>query len=274
MLKTSTLKIIDNNGLKYIKFPKIEALGITNHAFSTRLGGVSEGIYSSMNLSFNRGDDKEKVFKNYEILCGAENIDTKNLVLSAQTHTNNVKIVSKEHCGTGITKPSFCDVDGLITNNRQVALVTQYADCTPLVFCDPVKKVIATAHAGWRGTVKEIGKVTVEKMHSHFGCNARDIVAGIGPSIGKCCYEVDDPVYNEFKKLEYLDFKNIFTSKSGGKYMLDLVEANKQILVSAGILPENIDCSDICTCCNCDTLHSHRASKGQRGNLALIIELK
>lgn len=274
MLKTSTLKIIEKGELKYIKFPKIDALGITNHAFSTRLGGVSTGIFSSMNLSFNRGDERENVLENYKRLCDAENISTENLVLSCQTHTNNVKIVTREHCGTGITKPSFSDVDGLITNERQVALVTQYADCTPLVFCDPVKKVIATSHAGWRGTVKEIGKVTVEKMYSHFGCEPQDIIVGIGPSIGKCCYEVDDPVFNEFKKLEYLDLESIFSAKGGGKYMLNLVEANRQILINAGILPHNIDCSDICTCCNSGSLHSHRASKGQRGNLALIIELK
>ena len=274
MLKTSTLKIIEKGELKYIKFPKIDALGITNHAFSTRLGGVSTGIFSSMNLSFNRGDERENVLENYKRLCDAENISTENLVLSCQTHTNNVKIVTREHCGTGITKPSFSDVDGLITNERQVALVTQYADCTPLVFCDPVKKVIATSHAGWRGTVKEIGKVTVEKMCSHFGCEPQDIIVGLGPSIDKCCYEVDDPVFNEFKKLEYLDLESIFSAKGGGKYMLNLVEANRQILINAGILPHNIDCSDICTCCNSDSLHSHRASKGQRGNLALIIELK
>lgn len=274
MLKTSTLKIVKKGSLEYIKFPKIEALKITNHAFSTRLGGVSTGIFSSMNLSFNRGDDKAFVLKNYEILCNAENIGIENLVLSCQTHTNNVKIVGKEHCGTGITKPSFSDVDGLITNERGVALVTQYADCTPLVFCDPVKRVIATSHAGWRGTVKEIGKVTVEKMQEAFGSNPQDIIAGIGPCIGQCCYEVDDPVFNEFKKLEYLDFESIFTIKGDGKYMLNLVEANRQILLNCGILPENIDCSDICTCCNADSLHSHRASKGQRGNLALIIELK
>ncbi len=274
MLKTSTLKIIEKGELKYIKFPKIDALGITNHAFSTRLGGVSTGIFSSMNLSFNRGDERENVLENYKRLCDAENISTENLVLSCQTHTNNVKIVTRKHCGTGITKPSFSDVDGLITNERQVALVTQYADCTPLVFCDPVKKVIATSHAGWRGTVKEIGKVTVEKMCSHFGCEPQDIIVGIGPSIGKCCYEVDDPVFNKFKKLEYLDLNSILSAKGGGKYMLNLVEANRQILINAGILPHNIDCSDICTCCNSDALHSHRASKGQRGNLALIIELK
>ena len=175
-------------------------------------------------------------------------------------------------CGTGFSKPSFEDVDGLITNEPGVALVTQYADCTPLIFCDPVKKVIATSHAGWRGTVKEIGKVTVQKMQSEFGCNPSDIIAAIGPCIGQCCYEVDTPVYNAFCGLG-LDTNKFFIRKDEEHFMLDLREANRQILVKSGINPEKIDVADICTCCNSDKLHSHRASKGERGNLAAIIEL-
>lgn len=271
---STNLNINNKNGVTYITFPLLEKTGLVNHLFSTRIGGVSEGKYASMNLSFNNGDNREAVLENYRRLCECVDIDIKNLVLSRQTHTDNVKVVSLEHCGTGIFKDSFSDIDGLITNERGVALVTQYADCTPLVFLDPVKKVIATSHAGWRGTVKEIGKKTVQKMESQFGCNPNDIIAGIGPCIGNCCYEVDDPVYNELIKLKYLNLNQILTPKDNGRYMLDLVEANKQILINAGVNPNNIDCSDICTCCNADVLHSHRASKGERGNLALIIALK
>lgn len=273
MINTNNLTLVKKGNLEYIQFPKLNATGCVKHTFSTRHGGVSEGDFSSMNLSFNRGDKRESVLKNYEILCGAVGIKTENLVLSKQTHTNNVEIVNKSHCGTGITHPEFCDVDGLITNEPQVALVTQYADCTPLLFCDPVKKVIATSHAGWRGTVKLIGKVTVEKMVSEFGCNPKDIIAGIGPCILDCCYEVDEPVYKEFVKIDFIDTKKILKPKPNGRYMLNLVEANRLILIHSGILSENIDCSDICTCCNCDDLHSHRATGGKRGNLAAVIEL-
>lgn len=274
MLKTSNLTLVKKGNLEYIKFPKIEKTGIVNHLFSTRHGGVSEGFFGTMNLSFNRGEPRENVLKNYEIICGAEGIDVNNLVLSAQTHTNNVICVSKKDCGKGIFKEPFCDVDGLITNEKKVALVTQYADCTPLLFCDLVNKVIATSHAGWRGTVKQIGKVTVQKMCSEYGCKPENIIVGIGPCIKKCCYEVDDVVVNEFEKINYLDLETILTKKPNGRYMLNLVEANKQILLNAGILPCNIDESDICTCCNADDLHSHRATNGKRGNLAAIIELK
>ena len=273
MLTSKTLNIIDKNGLVYIQFPKFQKIDFIRHTFSTRHGGVSTGDAASMNLSFNKDSCSENVIKNFEILCGAVGIDTANLVLSHQTHTNNVIVVDVSHKGTGITKPSFCDVDGMITGAKNVALVTQYADCTPLVFCDPIKKVIATSHAGWRGTVKLIGKVTVEKMVSEFGCDPKDIIAGIGPNIGKCCYEVDDPVINEFKKLEGLEFDKFIIPKEKGKYMLDLAEANRQILTLAGIKNENIDVSDICTCCNAKDLHSHRATGGKRGNLALIIQM-
>ena len=273
-MKSNNLNILVKGKLEYITFPKLAKTGMVNHLFSTRHGGVSEGQYKSMNLSFLNGDQRKNVLANYKILCDELGTDINNLVLSRQTHTDNIKTVTEEHRGTGIFKDSFNDVDGLITNRRNVALVTQYADCTPLLFCDPVKKVIATSHSGWRGTVKEIGKKTVQKMVNEFGCNENDIIACIGPCIGKCCYEVDTPVYNEFKKINYLNLSKIFTQKSNDKYMLDLAEANREILISAGINPENMDISDICTCCNSSDLHSHRATNGKRGNLAAIIELK
>lgn len=273
VIKTSNLKLTVKGNLQYIQFPKLLNTGCVRHVFSTRHGGVSTGDCATMNLSFNRGEPRENVVKNYEILCEAVGIDTENLVLSQQTHTNNVISVTKENCGTGFNLPPFCDVDGLVTNQSGVALVTQYADCTPLLFCDPVKKVIATSHAGWRGTAKLIGKVTIEKMVNEYGCNPENIIVGIGPCIAQCCYEVDETVYNEFATIDFLDMETIFINKPNGKYMLDLVEANKQILIKSGISENNIDVSDICTNCNSSDLHSHRATGGKRGNLAAIIEL-
>ena len=271
---SKNLNIIEKGNLKYITFPKIEASGIVRHTFSTRLGGVSSGDQKWMNLSFNRpGETRENVLKNYEILCGAVGIDTSHLVLSHQTHTNNVLTVTEKDRGVGITKPSFSDIDGLVTNCKGVALVTQYADCTPLLFCDPINKVIASSHAGWKGTAKLIAKVTVEKMVNEFNCDPTNIIVGIGPNICKDCYEVDTPVFNEFEKIDFLKLDDIVTDKGNGKYQLDLREANRQILIHSGILPQNIDVTDICTCCNSDEMHSHRATGGKRGNLAAIIEL-
>lgn len=273
-MNSNSLKINKKEDLVYITFPLFEKCGAVRHVFSTRLGGVSEGQYSTMNTSFLGGDDFCKVEENYRRLCGAVGIDISHLVLSRQTHTNNVITVTQNDCGTGYTKAPFTDVDGLVTNQLGVALVTQYADCTPLLFCDPVKKVCATSHAGWRGTVTQIGKVTVEKMVSEFGCNTNNIIAAIGPCICQNCYEVDTPVFNAFLE-SGIDISNVFREgKDENHFMLSLVNANKNILLSAGIKEENIDISDICTCCNFESLHSHRATNGKRGNLAAIIELK
>ena len=272
-MNSNNLNINKQNGLCYITFPRLEACGAVRHIFSTRLGGVSVGQYATMNTSFSGGDDFAAVEENYRRLCGAVGIDISHLVLSKQTHTNNVKIVTKSDCGTGYILPSFQDVDGLITNESGVALVTQYADCTPLLFCDPVKHVCATSHAGWRGTVSGIGRVTVEKMVNEFGCDPTDIIAAIGPCICDKCYEVDTPVLDAFAESN-MDITGVFREgRDENHFMLNLVRANKNILLSAGIKEENIDISDICTCCNSSELHSHRATGGKRGNLAAIIEL-
>lgn len=270
---SKTVNINKKGKLTYITFPRLEACGCVRHAFSTRLGGVSIGQYSSMNLSFLGGDSFENVEQNYRLLCDAVGIDISHLVLSRQSHTNNVKTVAAIHRGIGYTKPSFTDVDGLVTGERGVALVTQYADCTPLIFCDPVKRVCATSHAGWRGTVSRIGEVTVEKMVREFGSRREDIIAAIGPAIERCCYEVDTPVYEQFEK-SGINLDGVFMSGVDSEhFMLDLKRANKNILLSCGIRKENIDIADLCTCCNADVLHSHRATRGKRGNLAAIIEL-
>lgn len=271
-MKSNTVNINKNGDLVYITFPKLERCGVVRHTFSTRYGGVSKGKYSSMNLSFLNGDSFETVAENYERICGAVGIDTSHLVLSRQTHTKNVVVVTAEDCGTGYSKPSFNDVDGLITNTKGVALVTQYADCTPLLFCDPVKRVIATSHAGWRGTALKIGEETVKKMQSEFGSCPEDIIAAIGPAIDKCCYEVDTPVFEAFKDIG-ISLDGVFFQTDETHYRLDIKEANRRILINSGILPTNIDVADICTCCNSEALHSHRATGGERGNLAAIIEL-
>lgn len=271
-MKSNTLNIESKGSLCFITFPKLSATNTVRHIFSTRMGGVSGGQYSSMNLSFNNGDERENVEENYRILCSAVGIDTENLVLTRQTHTDNVKIVGAEHRGTGFNKPSFNDIDGLITAEQNVALVTQFADCTPLIFCDPVKRVIANTHSGWKGTAKAIGRVTVEKMVKEFGSKREDIIAAIGPSIGDCCYEVDSPVFEAFSKMD-MDMSSAFKKVDDAHWKLNLKAANEIILINSGIKAENIDIADICTCCNSSELHSHRATGGKRGNLAAIIQL-
>ena len=272
-MKSNNVNINRKGELIYITFPKLENCGAVKHCFTTKMGGVSEGYFSSMNMSFNKGEPREKTEENYRRILKAIDSDLSHLVLSRQTHTDNIRVVTREDLGTGYTKPSFTDIDGLITKEKGLALVTQYADCTPLIFCDPLKKVIATSHSGWRGTVKQIGAKTVFKMVDEFGCNADDIIAAIGPCVCKECYEVDDPVLEAFKKTD-IDLEGVFTPSRPGHYKLDLRLANKNILLKAGIKEENIDIADVCTCCNSDYLYSHRVMGEKRGNLAAIIELK
>lgn len=275
MQKTNSLKVNRKGSLCFITFPKFEGYSEIVHAFTTRHGGISEGCFGKMNLSFNVGDERERVIENYRIISRHLAISPDNLTLSQQTHTANVVTVTEKNKGTGIFREyDYHDVDGLITNVPGVALVTHSADCCILAFYDPKKRVIAAAHAGWRGTVKEIGRVTVQKMQNEFGSDPKDIIVGIAPSIGKCCYEVDKPVFDSFIELEYLDLQTVFENKHNGKFMLDLWEANRQILKKAGIVDRNIDITDICTNCHSDDFHSHRATGGKRGVNGLIIEIR
>lgn len=276
MLKSNTLKINTvDDGLIYLTFPNIESAGGATAAFTTRMGGVSRGKYASMNMSFTNGDSKSDVRENYNIIFSKLGLDPEKAVLSHQTHTSNLMVVTENDAGKGIvSERTYNDIDGLITNCRGIALVTQYADCVPLLFYDPKKRVVASSHAGWRGTVAKIGEKTVKKMKEQFGCEAKDILAAIGPSIGKCCYEVDTPVYNEFIKSNIAYIEKAFTAKGGGKYMLDLQLANRLVLLKSGIKEENLCVTDLCTCCHSEYFHSHRATAGSRGNLAAIIALK
>ena len=265
-------KINEANGVVYLTFPILEQFGV-KHGFSTRLGGVSEGMFSSMNLSFQRGDDREKVEENYKRICNVLNMNHKNVVLSNQVHDTKIKLVTKEDAGKGMIKESdIIGIDGLITQEKDIPLVTFYADCVPLFFYDPVKEVIAAAHSGWRGTKEKIGKKVVETMEE-FGCKKEDVVAVIGPSICQDCYEVSEDVVLEFQEV-FMEETSLFAkAKENGKYNLDLWKVNSMILKEAGILEKHMSLPNLCTCCNPKLLFSHRASKGKRGNLAGFISL-
>ena len=271
--ETASLCPHEREGLVYYSFPAFDRLSFVRHGFSTRLGGVSEGIYASMNLGFTRGDDRSAVEENYRRICAAMGVQPERVVLSAQTHTVNVENVTAADCGRGITRErGWTDVDGLITDEPGVVLCTHYADCVPLFFVDPVRRVVATSHAGWRGTVGGIGAVTVERMVADYGCRREDILAAIGPSIGRCCFEVDTPVYTEFAKLPFFD-EACYVPKGGDKCHIDLWEVNRRFMLESGIKAENITVTDLCTRCRPDVFWSHRATGGQRGSLAAFIAL-
>ena len=260
----------------YLEYPMLKDTGIVRHGFSTRLGGVSEGYYASMNLSFDRGDRKEAVAENFRRIGEALGVRCEDMVLSRQTHTTNVRIVTDADRGKGITRErDYTDVDGLVTNVPGICLVTSYADCVPLFFVDPVKKVIGLSHSGWRGTVGKIGRKTVELMHERFGSDPADILAAVGPSVCMDCYEVSSDVIEKFKEAFPENcWEQLFYEKPDGKYQLDLWKANELIFLESGILPEHIAVTNICTHCNSDILYSHRAAGDKRGNLCAFLALK
>lgn len=256
-----------------ITFDSLSRTGMVSHGFSTRKGGVSKGYLSTMNLGFTRGDDENSVKENFRIMADTLKMPYEDMVLSDQTHTVNVRIVTQKDKGKGIIRPKdYSDVDGLITNVPDIPLVTFYADCVPLFFLDTVKKVIALSHSGWRGTVNKMGYVTVKTMEREYGSRPQDIIACIGPSICQKCYEVSKDVADEFQQA--FNSSEMFYSKKNGKYQLDLWKANEMVLLEAGIDISHIENRRICTCCNSEQLFSHRASGGKRGNLGAFMMLK
>lgn len=270
------MNVKNNKGVTFLTYPAFEDMDWLVHGFSTRLGGVSQGIYSSMNLSFTRGDEESCVRENYRRISQAMGFDMNSIVTSDQTHTNNVRKITEKDRGKGIVVPrDYTDTDGMITNVRGLVLATFYADCVPLYFADPVHYAVGLSHSGWRGTVRKIGAVTIKKMAEEYGSDPKDIKAAIGPSICQECYEVSEDVIEEFKEsFDRKHWEKLFYKKDNGKYQLNLWMANRSILVEAGIPEANISMPNICTCCNPEFLFSHRASHGKRGNLGAFLGIR
>lgn len=264
----------DGQCLEYLTFPGLSGVEGVQHLFTTRTGGVSKGIYSSLNVSFTRGDSEQAVLENYRRVARVLGTDVEHMVCSDQTHTVNIRYVTGADAGKGVVRQKdYRDVDGLITDEEGLCLVTFYADCVPLYFVDPVKRVIGLAHSGWRGTLECMGAHMVRAMQERYGCSPQDIVAAIGPSICRDCYEISEEVAVHFREGFWADKEVLSPGKEPGKYQLDLWKANEEVLLSSGILREHLDITDVCTCCNSEYLFSHRASHGQRGNLGAFLML-
>ena len=270
---SNTLKAHTVDGVGYYTFPAFDAVSFVRHGFSTRLGGVSTGIYESMNLSFTRADKPDSVRQNFERFCKAVGVDSRDAVVSAQEHHTVIYNATAADRGRGVWRErGYTDIDGLITDEPDVVLFTQYADCVPLFFVDPVRRVVGTAHAGWRGTVAQIGAVTVERMCRDYGCRRENILAAIGPSIGPCCFEVDEPVYREFTLLPAFTPACVRRAENG-KFWIDLWQTNRNILLAAGVAENHLTVTDLCTKCYADVFWSHRVAGAKRGSLAGCIAI-
>ncbi|MFU0827509.1 MAG: Purine nucleoside phosphorylase [Lachnoclostridium sp.] len=267
--------LVTEKGAPFLTFPVLNQIPYIRHGFSTRLGGVSKGIYESMNLGFSNGDDPNLVLENYKRISESIGFDLGSVVTSDQVHNTEIRLVTGQDKGKGvIRKRDYSGIDGLITKETGITLATYYADCVPLFFIDTKNHAIGLSHSGWRGTVKRMGKATINAMEKHFGSKPEDMITLIGPSICKDCYEVSKDVADAFR-MEFNEnqIKDILTIKENGKYQLNLWEANRHIFLDAGIKLENIHTSEVCTSCNSDLLFSHRASKGKRGTLAAFLML-
>jgi len=275
-----TLELRQKGNLKYLIFPRIEELGMVDHMFSTRLGGVSRGVYSECNLSYTRGDDKEAVDENYRLISDALGHGKKldDFVCTFQTHTTNVKVITEKDRGKGPKiQRDYTDIDGLITNVPGIILATFHADCPPVYFIDPVKRAIGLSHSGWKGTKGKIAQKTIEKMIENYGTDPTDLICAIGPSICGPCYEIGEDVAKEFSSAftkEEMSKQQILVPYPNDKYRLYLWNAIKLTLLQSGVKKENIIVTDICTRCNPELLFSHRIHGEKRGNLCAFLSIK
>jgi YfiH family protein len=251
--------------------------------FTGRQGGVSPEPWASLNMGLHVGDDEEAVKANRERLAEALQWPYEAFTCGEQVHGCAVHAVSRGDAGRGRDSRAGAvpDTDALMTDEPGVLLVSFYADCVPLYFWDPVRGAVALAHAGWKGTVMEIARRTVESMTARYGSIARDIRGGIGPSIGSCCYEVDEavlsrvrPLVRELSEAGIGSDSPVISSETQGHGRLNLKELNRQIMIKAGILPSNIEVTHWCTGCRRDLFFSHRMEGGNTGRMASWIGME
>mgnify|MGYP001594862008 FL=1 len=245
------------------------------HFVSTRIGGFSNPPYDSLNLGFHVGDKPDMVLKNRKRLAKSLEIPLHNFILARQVHDCNVKIVTDDSRGSGAFDydTAVSATDAMVTDIPNICLMVLHADCVPILFFDMKKKVIGVAHAGWKGTIRMVAQNTVKVLKEEFNCLPKDILAGIGPSIGPCCYEVGPEVIAQIDKSFHNKGRYIRES-SGGMGYFDLWEANKIQLVEMGITEKNIEVAEVCTRCNHTIFFSYRHQRGETGRFGAGIMLK
>ena len=260
------------DGHRVITCDALTETGLVRHGFSTRKGGTSGGKFTSLNLGMRTTDEPEAVRRNFVYYCRDLGVESERLVLPCQIHSTKILRVTAEDAGKGFSRDSdLPEADGLVTNESGVCLGTFYADCTPVLLLDPVKRVIAAVHSGWRGTLGQIVCEAVSVMVQSYGTDSKDILAAMGPSIKQCHFEVDQDVYQLFRERFGLLAEQT-TLQKGQKFLIDTDALNVHSLRSVGVLPEHISvCSD-CTFCNDKQFFSHRR-EGDTGRMSAVIEL-
>ncbi|MDR0404972.1 MAG: peptidoglycan editing factor PgeF [Oscillospiraceae bacterium] len=284
IFKSANTNLNIKEATAFVTFPILEAYKSLRHGFSTRLGGVSKNEFKSMNFRFFGNETRDNILENYCRFSRAIGVEFKDLISVHQVHGDQIQVIEDKDRGTASAiyrqeRPIY-DADGLVTAHSDLALVTYHADCTPIFFFDPIKKVIGLVHSGFKGTAKGIAFKMINKMCAEFSCKEQDIICVIGPAISQDCYEVDDVVYEEFKEMPWVINSSFIKSKKGqtkgneNKYMLCLKTANKEILKRAGVKSSNIYMSDLCTYKCSDMFFSHRAMGDNRGVMIAVMCMK
>jgi len=260
-------------GLAFYKAWNLEVSGIVTHAFTTRIGGVSDPPFDTLNLGLHVGDAPESVIENRRRCCEALELDAGKLTTVEQVHNAEVAVVRPDHVGAGARDfgAAIRGADAMITNQPGVPLATFYADCVPVFILDPVNKAIGLAHAGWKGTAANVVARTLEAMSRAYGSRPADCMAAIGPAIGRCCYEVGSKVANALWKICGDD--RCIVRGPADSLRVDLPLANSRLLRAAGVPEERIAFCPLCTHCNTTDFFSYRRD-GQTGRMAAVIALK
>jgi hypothetical protein len=258
------------NGVGLYTLPALEQLPGFDHGFSARTGGVSEGYFASLNLSFSRPEQRENVMENYRRFCRAAEIPFEQMVMDTYEHGTNVIKVDRADAGKGYLFDPLPPCDGLVTNDPSITLITGHADCMAFYFVDPVKRCIGLAHAGWRGALGRIGAKVVARMTLEYGSNPADLIAGVGPSICPACFEVGENVAGEFAAA-YPDIPCV-QEREGTRPHVDLWMVAAKQFAEAGVMPEHISFFGVCTMTT-PRLYSHRRDKGNTGGMAAYLRI-
>ncbi len=256
--------------LRWLSCRALDEAGVVN-AFTTRLGGVSTGQFESLDLAVSRGDDRELVRKNYDIICGALGISPASLAFSRQVHGDAVRAVTSADIKKDLFDTVPYEADGLMTDERGVSLIIHIADCEGILLYCRKPEAVAAVHAGWRGTVADIAGKAVAAMQKEYGCEPSDMVAALAPCASVCCYEVGPEVVEAVERLP-IDTKDLIVPTKDGHAKIDIKGINAALLRRADV--REIYISPECTMCLPDKYWSHRITAGRRGAQACIIALK
>lgn len=258
----------------YLFFNKLLEIPWLVHGFSTRNKGVSKDSYKSMNLRFNSNDSKKNINNNYKKFLSWFSLKPQNVLQAKQVHGSRILKAVRDHTGEILLEGnSQIGYDGIITDEDTIGLMTFHADCVPVFFVDSKRKVIGLVHSGWKGTLNQINIKMLNLFLEEYESDLSDVLVALGPSIGGCCYEVGEELYQKFIQVNN-SYQKFFSVHNTGKYHLDLQLLIEFDLLSFGIPRENISISGMCTKCNPELFFSHRAHGDKRGGMAALLGKK